>query len=205
VLRFADQLCDELNIKKVTLHDPAGGPLLRREVKPNLKTLGPKFGARLKDVVAALAAADAAAVADKVQAGQSVELNCPGGPLTLEPGDILVAMKAPEGWAGVEDRGTQVLVDARLTEELKQEGMAREVVRHVQELRKSAGLEMEDRIVLSLQAEAPALRKAVEAHRDYICRETLAVQFTTVPLGEGAHQANVKVDGQALRIQLWQL
>jgi hypothetical protein len=61
---------------------------------------------------------------------------------------------------------------------------------------------MEDRIVLSLQTDAPALHKATETHRDYICRETLAVKFTTQPLGEGAHRSAVKVEGQALTISL---
>ena len=88
--------------------------------------------------------------------------------MTLEPADVWVTTKAPEGWAGVADRGTQVLVDARITEELEREGMARDVVRQVQELRKEAGLEMEDRIVLYLGTESAALRQAIEAHRDYI-------------------------------------
>src|SRR5436309_955323 len=73
VERFADQICEELNLKKVSLHDPAKGPLLRFDVKPNMKTLGPKFGPRLKAVQTALAAMDPAAVAAKVQAGESVE------------------------------------------------------------------------------------------------------------------------------------
>jgi isoleucyl-tRNA synthetase len=200
--RFADQLCEELNIRKVTLHDPAKGPLLRREVKPNMKTLGPKFGPRLKEVIAALAAADAAAVAEKAEAGEPIELETLGGTVLLEPADVVVQERAPEGWAGAADRGTQVAIDSRITEELKLEGLAREVVRHVQELRKTAGLQMEDRIILSLQTESPVLRKAIEVHREYIRRETLAVQLTMEPLAPGAHRGDVKVDGQALTIEL---
>src|SRR5262249_32225528 len=96
VERFADQIGGQLHIKKVTLHDPAQGPLLRREVRPNMKTLGPKFGPRLKEVVAALVAADAAAVAEKVQAGEPIELSTPGGPVMLEPADVIVQERAPE-------------------------------------------------------------------------------------------------------------
>jgi isoleucyl-tRNA synthetase len=81
--------------------------------------------------------------------------------------------------------------------------MAREVVRHVQELRKKAGLEMSDRIVLSLQTKSAALAQAIEIHRDYICNETLAVRLTNEPLvGSGVHRAEVKVDGQMLVIEL---
>jgi isoleucyl-tRNA synthetase len=202
VERFADQLCEELNVKKATLHDPANGPLLRRDLKPNMNTLGPKFGAKLKEVTAALAAVDAAAIADKVRVGESVELKTPSGPVTLEPADVGVQDKAAEGWAGIADRTTQVALDTRVTEALKAEGMAREVVRHVQELRKTAGLQMEDRIVLSLRTDSQSLKKAIQTHKDYICRETLAVRLVTEPLGEGAHQAEAKVQGQALTIEL---
>jgi isoleucyl-tRNA synthetase len=202
IKRFADQLCEELNIKKVTLHEPSQGPLLRYEIKPNMKSLGPKFGPRLKAVLSALASADPLAVAVRVQAGQAVELACPDDPVTLESADIIAQFRAPEGWAGVADRGTQVLVDTRITEELAREGMAREVVRHVQNTRKDANLEMEDRIVLSLQTQAAALKQAIEAHKEYIASETLAISLTNEPLGGNVHRAEVKVDGQALTIQL---
>ena len=71
----------------------------------------------------------------------------------LESADFLISYKAPDGWAGVADRGTQVAIDARITAELAGEGMAREVVRQVQELRKQSNLQMEDRIVLYLHTE----------------------------------------------------
>jgi isoleucyl-tRNA synthetase len=203
VERFADQVADELNFKKVALHDSDNGPLLQRVVKPNVKALGPKFGPRLREVQAGLAAADGSAVARAVEVGQPFELTLPGGgAVELEPGDVVVSLQAPEGWAGAADRGTQVAADARLTEELKREGMARDVVRQVQELRKSAGLEMDDRIVLHLGTESAALKKAVEAHQKYIAEETLAVELSPRPLGGGAARADVKVDGQPLAIEL---
>jgi isoleucyl-tRNA synthetase len=202
VERFADQLCDELNIKKITLHDPAQGPLLRAELKPNPKTLGPRLGPRLKEVQAALSSALPVAAVEKLQSGQTVELSCPSGPVSLEPGDVFVQLRAPEGWAGVADRGTQVAIDVRITEASAQEGMAREVVRHVQNARRAAGLEMEDRIVLYLHTDSPRLKAAIEAHRDYIAAETLTTQWATAPLGDGAYRVDVKVDGQPLHIEL---
>jgi isoleucyl-tRNA synthetase len=202
VERFADQIREELNVKKVTLHDPARGPLLRQEVRPTMKTLGPKLGPRLKDVIVALAKADPAQVAERLQGGTPYDLDLPGGPVALEPGDVTIQLRAPEGWAGAADRGTQVMVDVRLTDKLRREGMARDVIRQVQELRKSAQLEMDDRIVLYLGTEDPELRAAIEGHRDTICAETLA-QWSAEPLtGEGVHTANVKIDGRALTIQL---
>src|SRR5207244_2216715 len=119
--RFADQLTEELNLKKVTAHDGAAGALLRYEIKPNMKTLGPKFGPRLKDAQAAIAAADAALVAAKVQAGEAFDLDAPGGGVTLAPEDVVVTLRAPEGWAGASADGIQAMLDVRITEELARE------------------------------------------------------------------------------------
>jgi isoleucyl-tRNA synthetase len=202
VERFADQICEELNIKNVTLHEAKNGSLLQVEVKPNMKTLGPKFGPRLKEVQAVLAKADHAALAQKVQAGLAVELNCADGPATLESADLVIQFKASEGWCGIADRGTQIALDVRITEELALGGMAREVTRHIQNARKEAGLEMEDRIVLYLHTDSPKLQKAIEVHRDYIANETLVAKWSDQPLAEGCYRTNVKVDGQPLLIEL---
>jgi hypothetical protein len=113
----------------VSLHDPAQGPLLRYEISPNLKTLGPKFGEQVKQIRPALAALDSNSLAAKVQAGDRIELGCAGTMVVLDANDILLKAKAPDGWTGLIDRGTQLLLDVRINEELAQEGMAREVVR----------------------------------------------------------------------------
>jgi isoleucyl-tRNA synthetase len=203
VERFGDQLREELNVKLVSLHDPEWCPLLTPEVKPNMKTLGPKFGARLKDVTAAIAAADADDLAATVREGGSIELPCGGETILLEPGDLIVSVKASEGWIGMVDGETQIALDSRITEALSLEGTARDVVRHVQEQRRTAKLDMEDRIVLSLRTDSEKLRQAIETHRDYIAGETLTVEWSSQPLtGAQAHRATVKVDGQALMIEL---
>jgi isoleucyl-tRNA synthetase len=202
VARFADQIRDELNIKKVTHHEPSAGPLLTAEIKPNPKALGPKFGQRLKQLQAAVAAMPIAELAAKVNAGQPFELQGDGGPFALEPTDFFVTMKAPEGWAGFADRGTEVLLDVRLTDALRLEGLARDVIRQVQDQRKEAELEPEDRITLYLATESTVLRQAIEAHRDYIAGETLIVTWSTEPLKGQVHRAEVTVDGQPLTIEL---
>jgi len=200
--RFAEQISEELNLKKVSLHDPALGSLLRHEVSPNLKTLGPKFGERVKEIQIALAALDPMSLVAKLQAGGAVELACAGGPVVLNQNDILAKAKPPDGWAGLADYGTQMLLDVRITDELAREGMAREVVRHVQELRKKSGLEMEDRINLYFDTESLTLRRAIESHGSYISGETLAIELAHRPLDGDSHGTSVKVDGQPLTIQL---
>jgi isoleucyl-tRNA synthetase len=203
VERFGDQLREELNVKVVSLHDPEWGPLLRPEVKPNMKTLGPKFGPQLKNVVAAIAKADPAQLEAKVRAGETIELACGGETVQLDSADLVVQVRAAEGWAGVVDGETQVALDTRITDELAREGMARDVVRHIQDQRKEAGLEMEDRIALYLGMDSDKLRAALAAHRDYIAAETLTVDWSAQPLtGAGVHRATVKVDGQPLVIEL---
>jgi isoleucyl-tRNA synthetase len=202
VLRFAEQISEELNVKKVTLHDPGQGPLLRYEIKPNLKSLGPKLGERVKEIQKALTALDPMAVVEKIQAGGSLEVLCGGQAMVLDKNDILMNAKAPEGWAGLGDHGTQLLLDARVTDQLACEGTAREIVRHIQELRKKSALEMEDRIRLSLQTDSSAVREAIETHGSYICAETLAIELTKEPLNGNAHKASIKLQGQNLTIEL---
>jgi len=208
VERFADQICEELNIKKVSIHEPTQRALLRYEVKPNLKTLGPKFGPKLKQVQDAIAQAAGSpapiikAVAEKLP----IQLHLANSELVeLDSGDVIIQTKGPEGWAAVTDRDTIVALDTRLTDQLKQEGMAREVVRHVQELRKKAGLEMEDRIELYLGTSSAALREAIEANRSYIANETLVGRWSNEPLTGDAHTATVKIDGHDLTIMLRKL
>jgi isoleucyl-tRNA synthetase len=192
---------EEWKAKKGTIHDPATGPLLTQEVKANMKAFGLKFGSRLKEALASLSEASGASLAAQVQSGGTFALWCSGGAVTLDPADVIVTQKAPEGWAGVADRATQVLIDSRITPELAREGMARDVVRQVQELRKTAGLQMEDRIVLYLGTDDGELRKAIDEQRETIAAETLTVQWVeTAPAA--AHRATVKVEGRALEIAL---
>ena len=200
--RFADQIRDELNIKSVQIHDPAQWPLLKRVVKANLNVMGPKFGPRLKEIQARIAA-DPERVAEGLAGPGPFSLDLPSGkPVQLTPEDVTIGFIAPEGWGGAALRGTEVALDATITSELAAEGMAREAVRHVQELRKSARLQMEDRIELYLHAGSEVLGKALEAHREYIAAETLAVKWLSQPLADGAHNATVKVDEQTMQIQL---
>ena len=202
IARFADQIFEELNVKKVTVHDPADGPLLSYDVRPNLKMLGPKFGEKLNDVQRSLAALDPAAVAAKIQAGKNLEIHAGGAALALSQSDLLIQAKADDGWSGLADGRTQVSLDVRITEALACEGTAREMVRHIQELRKNSGLEIEDRIRLRVETDSPTVRSALEAHRDYICGETLAIELGAEPLDGAAHKATIKFQGQAVSIEL---
>jgi isoleucyl-tRNA synthetase len=200
VERFADQIREELNIKKVTLHDPKTGPLLTFDVKLNPKAAGPKFGPKLGAVTAALA--NRTDIAEILQAGKPIELSLSDGPVTLEPADVWITPKVDKGWGGIADRGTQILLDGRITPELELEGLAREVIRHVQSARRDAELEMDDRIVLYLATDDAKLTEAIKTHRDYIGNETLVAAWATQPLGDGAYRVEVKIEAAKLVIAL---
>jgi isoleucyl-tRNA synthetase len=141
-------------------------------------------------------------IVEKLQGEGGIELLCPSGTVVLDKTDILMDLKAPEGWTGLGDHGTQIMLDARITERLACEGIAREIVRHIQELRKKSGLEMEDRIRLYLQTESSQVREAIEAHESYIRGETLAIELTNRPINGDAHKAMIKLQGQTLTIGL---
>jgi isoleucyl-tRNA synthetase len=104
------------------------------------------------------------------------------------------------GWRVVRDGATAVALDLEVTPELRLEGLARDLVRAVQDLRKAAGLEVADRIELAVKADGQAAA-AVEAHRDYLMGETLATSLHAAPQGDG-HDARVDLDGQEVRIWL---
>jgi isoleucyl-tRNA synthetase len=115
-----------------------------------------------------------------------------------------VALGAPTsatGWQCLEDRGTQVAISTTITPELKLEGLARDVVRQVQNERKNAKLDLLDKIALHLHTEAPELAQAIEAHRGTIATAVQATEWSAAPL-EGAHTATVKIDGHPLTVQL---
>jgi isoleucyl-tRNA synthetase len=202
IKRFADQIGEELNIKKVACHDLKDGKLVKGVAVPNLKPLS-RFGARRDEIATAITQADGDWLAQAAKEGGPISLPLPsGGSVNIESTDFSVQLRAAEGWAGVVDGKSQVAVDARVTPELAREGLAREVIRHVQSTRKDAGLEMEDRIELHLSTEAPDLRQAIDEHRGYIGQETLTAKWAAQPLDGAAHQAQVKVDGKPLRIAL---
>jgi isoleucyl-tRNA synthetase len=197
--RFEVQIREELNVKKVTTQFVGDGglvaDLLKATVKLNKKSAGAKLGPRLKEAERYLASESGGVLAEKFQQG-AVEV----AGVILGREDVTLEYEAIEpGWAGVLDRDTQLVIDTRITDDLAREGMARDVIRLVQEHRKNSGLNIEDRIALYLHTESDRLRAAIAAHRDHIAAETLTVRWATQPVGE---VVDVKVEGQVLRIGL---
>jgi isoleucyl-tRNA synthetase len=166
-------------------------PLLSASARLNKKTAAAKLGPKIRDAEAELAKLDPTAIRGSVALAG----------IELDATDLLVEFAAPAGFAGVADKGTQVSLDTRITPELKAEGLARDVVRFVQDARKDAGLDVADKIALHLGTESDGLKRAIETHWATLAAEVQAVERLATPM-TGGHSAEVKVDGQPLRIGL---
>ena len=187
--RLADQVAEELNVKHVqVLTDP--GERLAYTLRPNLPVLGPKFGARIGAVRGALQQADPVAIVAAMRAGEPIEV----GGFTLAATDVLVSVEATEGWAAQEESGYAALVDTTLTPELLAEGITREVIRRLQDLRRDAGLDVSDRIHVAYRAGEP-VRAVMASHGAMIAEEVLALSLEASDAPTGDARADADIDG----------
>jgi isoleucyl-tRNA synthetase len=193
----------ELNVKEVGFAEGQAG-LVAYRLAPNFRALGPRFGRdaqAVADALRQLPAEPAAELAPRLRAGERVRLAVAGlGEVELGPEDAGVVEEPVTGWRVVRDGATAVALDLEVSAELRLEGLARDLVRAVQDLRKAAGLAVADRIELAVKAEGE-VAAAVDAHRDYLLGETLATGLHTAPQGDG-HDTRVDLDGQEVRIWL---
>src|SRR5439155_9010683 len=159
----------ELNVKGVRFAE-SSHELLGWRARPNFKVLGPRLGPLAQDVAAALSQDDGTLAGDLAR---GLEVRVPvasGEAVALTPQDVELNQQAPEGWAVGSDGSVTVAIDLEVTDELRQEGLVREIVRAVQDLRKAAGLEVADRIILGVEA-GPVAGSAVERFRATLAAE----------------------------------
>jgi isoleucyl-tRNA synthetase len=174
-----DQLAEELNVGSVVSLGGAGDAttdeLVHVSVKANFRSLGRRFGKGTQPVAAALAVADPAALTQALRSTGSATIDVDGASIEIGPDDVVITETPREGWAVATDAGETLALDLHLTPELVRRGLAREVVRLVQEGRKSAGLEVSDRIELWLDTADAELAAALDEHGAEIAAEVLAV------------------------------
>ena len=173
--RLADIVRDELNVRRVRFVEGAE-ELSSYEVKANYRRLGPQFGSDMPAAASAIAALDPAHVASALREGREIGISVAGREHLLSGEDLLLSMRAPEGYSVEREGAHAVALDLTIDDDLLREGRAREIVHAVQSARKSAGLQVEDRIVLALDGDQELLG-AAETHREHIASETLAVQL----------------------------
>ncbi|MDX1613596.1 MAG: class I tRNA ligase family protein [Candidatus Promineifilaceae bacterium] len=197
---LVDVLIEEINVKEVEVVSRVG-ELVNYKLLPNNRALGPRFGALFPKVRAALAELDASEAAKTLQSGQPLQLEVDGQQIFLSQDEVLVQTESPGSLAVASDKGITVAVDTELTEALIQEGYARDVVRHVNVLRKEAGLDLDDRIRLYYQATGSAA-EALSNYQEYIRQETLAADLKEGLPQEVVHRQELELDADTVTLGL---
>lgn len=167
------EVSDELNIGGLEPLSAAGADLVDHSAKGNFRALGKRFAKDTPRVAAAIAAADAGALAAALAADGKASVELDGAPVEVLPDEVIISERPREGWSVVNEQGETVALDLEITPELRLAGLAREVIRTVQEARKNNGFEISDRIALSWHATGE-VAEAVAVHRDLIAGEVLA-------------------------------
>jgi len=193
LLRFAGQLSEELNVKAVALL-AEGDQIVSYRVRPNLPVLGKKYGKQLNPIREGLAALDPNDVARRAAAGELIAVT---PDISLAPDELLIDATEHAGYAVAEEGGYTVALDTTLTPELVREGLARDLVRAVQDARKAVGLRIEDTIVLWLDVstgmstsdERETVMQMLREYEGYVASETLATEVSVNPPDAEKHLA----------------
>jgi isoleucyl-tRNA synthetase len=189
-----EEVATELNVKAVDDIDTLSG-LMSWTVVPNFRALGPRLGPRVNEVKRALADADGSALQARLESDGYIEV----AGERLEPGDVEVRATRHDAYALAEEGGWAVALDLEVDDALRREGLAREIVRSLNDLRKEVGLAVSDRIAVTAQADG-AVADALAQHRDEIAAEVLAVELAVGPVADGAH--DLQIEGHPVRVTI---
>ncbi|MBN1266241.1 MAG: isoleucine--tRNA ligase [Anaerolineales bacterium] len=198
--RSRSLLSDELNVKNIRLLD-SGAEVVSYTLNPLPKQLGQKYGAAFPGLRKAILEMDSQKAADDLLSGVSLQVTLDGEHYEIQPDEVQVRVEAREGFSAASEAGYVVALDTELTEELINEGLAREVVRRIQDLRKKADLKIDDHIEVVYQA-SERLEAAIQQNIEYIKGETLSVIFTTNSELYEDDDSEHKFDGETLKISL---
>ncbi|MFY0674757.1 MAG: isoleucine--tRNA ligase [Bacteroidia bacterium] len=193
-----DLVVAELNVKEIELIDDSS-QILTKTVKPDFKKLGPKLGGKIKFLKPALAALNQGQIADFERNG-SVEVDLGGDKVSITLEDVEVTSQDIEGWMVANSGSLVIALDVHITPELANEGVARELVNRVQNLRKNSGFEVTDKIEITVE-QKPFLEGAIEQFREYICTETLAVDLKISSSFDDVTET-LEIEGEEVKIYI---
>lgn len=196
---LGDVLREELNVKTITFA-PEASAYVRYTVKPDFKTLGPKLGSKVKSCASLLATLDAAQVVQTLERDGSIEVTLNGERYRLSKDELDIRLQAKPGFAAAGGGGAVVVLDATITEELEREGLAREIVNRIQNMRKEWDLPYEARIAVRIGAGGKVARAAIE-HAQSIAYETLATDFA-VRFEELDFTKTMTIENEEVRISI---
>lgn len=192
-------ILSEVNVKEMEyIHDTTG--VITKRIKPNFKTLGPKYSKLMKQISAQVAAFTQADIAT-LEANAGWTMNIDGAELPMELADFEITSEDMPGWLVASEGRLTVALEVTLTDELREEGIARELVNRIQNLRKDSGFEVTDRIAITLQHD-PTIEATIARWGDYIASQTLA---TGVSLSRETCQHPLEIDDMQLSITITKL
>ncbi|MFR9722249.1 isoleucine--tRNA ligase [Streptomyces sp. MS19] len=171
-----EQIAEELNVSELAALSEIGGSLVDTSAKANFRALGRRFGKGTQPVAQAIAAADAAELSAALRAG-TASVVVDGEEVMLSPEEVIITETPREGWSVASDPGATVALDLEITPGLRRAGLARDVIRLIQEARKTSGLDVADRITVRWASDDQEVRRALADHQALLCSEVLATDF----------------------------
>jgi isoleucyl-tRNA synthetase len=197
----AELIADELNVKAVEF-TTRGEQYISYSVVPNFKRLGPRLGKNMPAAKKQLAEIDAGKLLAELKSTGKTALKFPDGTsIELDNDDIEVRLTAKEGWAAAQGKGSVVVLSTELTPELEEEGLARDIVRTIQDHRKAEGFQYTDRIEIGIETSSSQVSRAVNAFREYIAGETLANKIVIGSLA-GVEPIHMKIANGGMSLYL---
>ena len=192
--KVKDIILGEVNVKEAEFISDTTG-IITKKIKPNFKTLGKVYGKRMKEIASAFAAMDQHvinAIQDAETAGAAYSLNLPEGEVILNPGDYMISSEDMPGWLVASEGALTIALDIEVSEQLRNEGVARELVNRIQNLRKDSGFEVTDKVDVRIYADGEALEEitaALASYKDYVATQTLSLSIETRPAAEAGEKA----------------
>ena len=198
------QIAEELNVHALETLATVDDELVDYVVKPNFRALGGRFNKATPTVAKAIGAADAAALAAELRTAGTANVTVDGQAVRVGPDEVIVTQTPKAGWTVASDGGETVALETTLTPELRREGLAREVIRLIQDARKSDGLDVTDRIALWWEASDPELAAALAEQAPVIAAEVLATSFESgEPSPETANAGFTEHRDDLLGLRFW--
>ena len=192
--KVKDIILGEVNVKEAEFISDTTG-IITKKIKPNFKTLGKVYGKRMKEIASAFAAMDQHvinAIQNSETAGAAYSLNLPEGEVILNPGDYMISSEDMPGWLVASEGALTIALDIEVSEQLRNEGVARELVNRIQNLRKDSGFEVTDKVDVRIYADGEALEEitaALASYKDYVATQTLSLSIETRPAAEAGEKA----------------
>lgn len=192
VLSVKNIFLTEVNVKELELITGSDSNIIVKKIKPNFKTLGPRFGKSMKDIANQISSLSNSDIS-KIEADGFINISINGVSEKINYEDVEIITEDIPGWLVANEGKLTVALDINVSEELKQEGIAREFINRIQNLRKDSGFEVTDKISLSIQKHN-LINDAINAHKDFICSQTLANSIKLLDNIEQSTAKHVEID-----------